>query len=202
MISALLFDIGNVLVTFDYSLAISRFAERSPVPAEEIRRRLMPLVADMECGRLTSAEFVRQGVAAAEFDGTPEAFVTAYCEIFAENAPMVARIPALAHHVPLFLLSNTSGLHLDYLEAAYPIFEHFSGGVFSHLAGCAKPSPEIFRRVIENLNLDPATTLYLDDAPANTQAGAALGLRVFTYDFNRHGSLETELARLGLPAAR
>jgi putative hydrolase of the HAD superfamily len=201
MISALVFDIGNVLVTFDYSRAILRFSEHSRLPADEIRTRLMPIVAEMECGRITSAEFVEQGLAACAFDGPPDAFVTAYCEIFAENTPMVERIPGLAREVPLFLLSNTSGLHLDYLEAAFPVFSHFSGGVFSHLAGCAKPSPEIYRRVIEAHRLDPSKTLYLDDAPANTEAGAALGLRVFTYDFNDHAALEAELARLGLAAS-
>lgn len=198
MISALLFDIGNVLVTFDFSRAIARFAEQSPLSPDTIRERLMPLVGPMEGGQITAADFVAQGMAATEFGGTDEAFVTAYCDIFEENAPMIARVPRLAEQVPLYLLSNTGGLHLDYLQAAFPVFAHFSGGVFSHLAGCSKPAPEIYRRAIADCRLDPATTLYLDDAPANTAAGTALGLQVFTYDFKNDAAMERELARLGL----
>jgi HAD superfamily hydrolase (TIGR01509 family) len=198
MIASLLFDIGNVLVTFDFSRAMARFAEQSPLSPATIRERLTPLIEQMECGLITSAEFMSQAIAATQFHGPEDAFRTAYCDIFAENAPMVARVARLAGKVPLYLLSNTSSLHLEFLEAAFPVFAHFSGGVFSHVAKAAKPSPEIFRRAIADCRLDPATTLYLDDAPANTAAGAALGLRTFTYDFKNHGAFESELAELGL----
>ena len=198
MISCLLFDIGNVLVTFDFSRAMARFAEQSPLPSATIRERLMPLVEQMECGLISSSEFITRGMAATEFGGPEEAFVTAYCDIFTENAPMVARIPRLAGKVPLYLLSNTGGLHLDYLQTTFPVFAHFRGGVFSHLAGAAKPGPEIYRRAIADCGLDPATTLYLDDAVANTAAGAALGLRVFTYDFKDDAAFETCLDSWGL----
>jgi glucose-1-phosphatase len=198
MIASLLFDIGNVLVTFDFSRAINRFAEHSPLSGARILERLTPLIDQMECGLISSEEFLAQAIVATQFAGPEDAFRIAYCDIFAANAPMIARIERLALTLPLYLLSNTSSLHLDYLKEAFPVFTHFRGGVFSHLARASKPRPEIFQRVFTDCRLDPATTLYLDDAPANTAAGAALGLRTFTYDFNNDAALDAELTRLGL----
>jgi len=196
--TTLFFDIGNVLVTFDFSRAMRRLALESPHSADEIEVRLRPLITAMEDGRLGSGPFVAQGRAAAEYGGSDEAFVAAYCDIFEENAPMIGVVERLAERLPLYLLSNTSGLHLDYLRAAYPIFAHFRGGVYSHEAGSAKPDGKIYQDLIVLSGCDPGRTLYLDDAPANTAAGSGHGLQVFTYDWRDHAALEAELARLGL----
>jgi HAD superfamily hydrolase (TIGR01509 family) len=196
--TTLFFDIGNVLVTFDFAKAMRRLALESPHSPDEVESRLRPLIMSMEDGQLTSADFVDQGRAVTEFGGSEESFVAAYCEIFEENAPMIALVERLAHRLPLYLLSNTSGLHLDYLRAAYPVFSHFRGGAFSHVSRSSKPDDRIYLDLIALSGCTPAETLYLDDAPANTAAGAAHGLHVFTYDFRQHHALEAELARLGL----
>lgn len=196
--TTLFFDIGNVLVTFDFSKAMRRLAQESPHAPEALESRLRPLITAMEDGRLGSADFVEQGRAISEYRGSHEAFVAAYCDIFEENAPMIELVDRLAGRVPLYLLSNTSGLHLDYLRAAYPVFAHFRGGAFSHESASSKPDAKIYQDLIALSGCDPAATLYLDDAPANTAAGARHGLHVFTYDWKNHAAFEAELARWGL----
>lgn len=196
--TTLFFDIGNVLVTFDFSRAMQRLALESPYDADDIETRLRPLITAMEDGRLSSESFVEQGRVAAAYGGSEEAFVAAYCDIFEENRPMIDLVDRLANRVPLFLLSNTSGLHLDYLRAAFPVFAHFRGGAFSHESASSKPHPKIYRDLITLSDCDPARTLYLDDAPANTAAGASHGLQIFTYDWKNHAAFEAELERRGL----
>ena len=198
MLSSLFFDIGNVLVTFDFTRAMRKLAENSPLGPEALETTLRPLIIQMEDGRLSSEEFVAQGRAHTDFRGSDEAFVAAYCDIFEENSPMVQVVEHLADRLPLYLLSNTSGLHLDYLRAAYPVFGHFRGGIYSHEAGSAKPEAKIYQDLIALAGVEPAATLYLDDAPANTEAGAAHGLQVFTYDWKDHAALESKLAALGV----
>jgi glucose-1-phosphatase len=196
--TTLFFDIGNVLVTFDFSKAMRRLALESPYTPEVLESRLRPLITAMEDGRLGSAAFVEQGRALSEYRASDEAFVAAYCDIFEENTPMIELVGRLADRVPLYLLSNTSGLHLEYLRAAYPVFAHFRGGAFSHESASSKPDAKIYQDLIDLSGCDPASTLYLDDAPANTAAGARHGLNVFTYDWKNHEAFESELARLGL----
>jgi hypothetical protein len=63
----------------------------------------------------------------------------------------------------MYLLSNTSGLHKEYFLRTFDIFQHFQDGVYSYLAGCAKPGEEIFHQAIVRLDLDPGRTFYIDD---------------------------------------
>ncbi|MFN0128161.1 MAG: HAD family hydrolase [Verrucomicrobiales bacterium] len=198
--TTLFFDIGNVLVTFDFSKAMRRLAADSPLSAAEVELRLRPLIVLMEEGRMSTGEFLARGRDVISFAGSEESFVAAYCDIFEENVPMVRLVERLADRVPLYLLSNTSGLHLDYLRAAFPVFAHFRGGAFSHEAGSAKPDSKIYRDLIALSGCDPAQTLYLDDAPANTAAGSCMGLHVFTYDWRNHAALEAALPRWLQPA--
>jgi len=44
------------------------------------------------------------------------------------------------------------------------------------------------------LGLDPAETVYIDDLPANVEAGAVAGLRALPYDRHDHGRLLASLA--------
>ncbi len=198
MIRAFLFDIGNVLVTFDFSRATRRLSEHSHLTPDEVRPRLMPLVAEMECGRLSSGEFVEQAMAACGFGGTHAAFEQAYAEIFEENAAMTPLVERLAAKYPLFHLSNTGGIHLAYLQAKYPVFRHFQGGAYSHLSGSMKPEAKIYHDAVALTGCRPEEIVYLDDAPANTAAGAELGLNVFTYDWQSHHVFEAWLASLNV----
>ena len=45
--------------------------------------------------------------------------------------------------------------------------------------GLRKPDTEIYKRVLEENSLDPATTLFMDDKLENTNAAAALGVRTY-----------------------
>jgi 2-haloacid dehalogenase len=63
----------------------------------------------------------------------------------------------------------------------------------------AKPDPEIFRRVVERFDLDPRTTLLIDDAERNITAARGLGWQAI--HFTSPADLRSALAGLGLVAA-
>lgn len=190
---ALLFDIGNVLVHFDFVPAARRFAAVSDASETEVLDRLRPFKDDLESGRISDDAFIRESISRIGFRGSREEFVTIWGDIFTENAPMIALVEDLAGKLPLFLLSNTSGLHKDWLFAKFPVFQHFSGGIFSHEARCMKPHAEIFHLATKELGLEPATTFYVDDLEDNITAGRRLGFVSHHYHPARHAALETEL---------
>jgi len=198
VIDALLFDIGNVLVTFDFRGAMQRLAAQSNNPWEVISEAMLPLIRALEIGEVDGEAFVVQAFAASGFRGTRNDFIAAYSEIFEPNAPMIALVERWAPTQPLFLLSNTSALHLDYLRRSYPFFSYFRGGVYSHEALVMKPSDRIYKEVIDRYQLVPERTLYIDDVSLNTDAGRQHGFQTFTYDFRRHGEFEDHLVKLRL----
>lgn len=189
----LLCDIGNVLVHFDFSRAAERFSRQSPLSTEEVLRVLDPLKVPLESGRLAGDAFVRQGMDMIGFSGTADEFRDIWCDIFSTNEPMEQLLASLNQRVPMLLLSNTSDLHKDFLFERFPIFRHFTSGVYSYSAGCMKPDEAIFRITIEQLGLDPGRTFYIDDLLPNIETARQLGFRTFHYSDEHHVRLAAEL---------
>ena len=190
---ALLCDIGNVLVHFDFRRAAARFAELSPLSEDEVLRALNPIKDPLESGRLQGDAFVDEGMRLIEFSGSADEFRHIWCDIFAANALMEPTLEAARGRVPMHLLSNTSDLHKEFLLAEFPVFRHFSGGVYSYSAGCMKPGEKIFRLAVEQLSLDPAHTFYIDDLLPNIETARQLGFRAFHYSDARHADLDARL---------
>ena len=129
------------------------------------------------------------------FRGTTEEFIEIWSDIFTENAPMIAAVEELATEHPLYLLSNTSGLHKEWLFAKFPVFRHFTGGIFSHEAGSMKPDEPIFRAAMDAFALEPSQTFYVDDLPDNIATGRRLGLVTHHYHPDRHDDFHVALKK-------
>ncbi len=186
--TAFLFDIGNVILPFDFTISARRIAGHSRATAEEILALVSPLTVDFELGRMSVDDFIATASERIGYTGEPDFFRSAFADIFDPNLPMVAFVESLkAEGVPLYLLSNTNGIHAPFFEAAYPVFGLFDGGIYSHEVGLMKPDPEIFELAKTTLSLDPARTVYIDDLAANCEAGAAAGFRSVVYARDRHG---------------
>lgn len=201
--TAFLFDIGNVIVRFDFSQAALKFAALSTSSSEEVLAALSPFKDDLESGRISDADFVAASMQRIGFKGSYEQFVEIWGDIFSENTPMIQLINHLAaNRVPLYLLSNTSGLHKEWLFAHFPVFSLFQGGIYSHEARCAKPHEEIFQQTITTLQLDPAKTVYVDDLADNAATSRRLGFVTHHYSPDAHGHLiaflQERAAELGI----
>ncbi|MCB1279422.1 HAD family phosphatase [Prosthecobacter sp.] len=190
---ALLSDVGKVLIDFDFSIAARRLAEQCDHPAETVLTLFDDIKGPYEDGRMDDATFVREAMAVTGFRGTKDEFEAIWCDIFAQNEPMHATLGALQGKLPMYLLSNTSGLHKDYFLRTFDIFRHFRGGVYSYSAGCSKPGEAIFHHTIRQLEIDPARTFYIDDLQPNIETAARLGFRTFHYSFAKHPRLQEEL---------
>jgi FMN phosphatase YigB (HAD superfamily) len=186
-------DVGNVLIDFDFAPAARRLAKKCPYPAETVLTLFEGIKGPYEDGRIDDEEFVRESIRLTGFTGTAEEFIAIWCEIFTENLPMKASLATIAGKVPMYLLSNTSGLHKDYFWRTYGIFEPFNDGVYSHEARCSKPGEAIFQHTIEKFDLDPARTFYVDDLLPNIETAARLGFRTFHYSFAKHPEFEAAL---------
>lgn len=192
---AILSDIGNVLVTFDFKIAATRATEFSPHPAELLLTRLDPIKLPYENGDMDDDTFVTEAIQLLEFRGTPDQFRHIWCDIFAENSAMDKTLLGLQGHLPMYLLSNTSGLHKDYLLSSFEIFRHFQGGVYSYSAKCSKPHASIFNVTAKELSLDPERTFFIDDLEANIATARELGFHTHHYQMSQHEALEKDLAQ-------
>jgi len=199
MVCSFIFDIGNVLIPFDFNRALRRIATQSPLPLQEVPPEAKHLFSEVyESGKIDRAEFLRRALPLLEYRGTEADFVAAWEDIFVENFAMTRLVNRLRERYPLYLLSNTNDIHANYFETKYPVFQSFSNAVYSHRAGFLKPGREIFEIAIRQFGVEPGETVYIDDLPANVATARDFGFRAFEYDHTRHECLLDYLAELNV----
>ncbi len=197
MIRHYVFDIGNVILKFDFTQAASRVADRCDLEVGEILPAVQPMHEDLETGRMSADDFIAEAIRRIGFLGEADELRHAFQDIFTVNEPIAALIEELHEKgEPLYLLSNTSDLHVPFFTREYRVFDRFHDAVYSHVAGCMKPDPEIFRIAARQFDVDPGETLYLDDLPANVEAADAAGFRAMVYDHRDHQGFQSRYEEL------
>jgi putative hydrolase of the HAD superfamily len=177
-ISAVCFDLGKVLLHFDWDLMLERVAKKSPLPKEEIRRRLFEeSQADAyEVGAISSAKFFPHFKKLVQYKGTAKELQAAFSEIFTPMPEHIALAGLLAPHYPLAIISNTNDAHIVHAEATYSFFSLFRARIYSHQVKLAKPDPAIYHAALEALGgIDPLEALFIDDLEANVIGASKIG---------------------------
>lgn len=194
MIRAFLFDIGNVLLKFDFSVAIRKIAAQSDVrdPVDAVAR-IDQLKSGYEDGQIGREAFGRGAIDALRYRGTSEEFFAAWNDIFEPNEPMVTLVEQLHGRFPLYLLSNTNDAHCDYFLNRYPFFSRFKAGIFSHEVRASKPNRAIYEIATRQLRIEAGETFFIDDLLPNIEAARAFGFLTHHYHYENHASLLDEL---------
>ena len=199
MIRAFLFDIGNVLVRFDFSRAVRAVAALSDVADEaDALHRIEAVKLDYEDGQVSRAEFLREAFRILGYRGTEAQFIAAWQGIFSENEPMTALVRALHGRFPIFLLSNTNDMHVEGLFRDFPVFGHFTGATYSHEAKASKPHRSIYEIAARTHGLEPGATFFIDDLAANIATARELGFHTHHYRHERHGELLAAIRAAGV----
>lgn len=197
-IQAVIFDIGNVLLTFDYFIAERALVEHTGIGNPPSVEKLHPHRMDHETGRSTREEFVRIVREAFAHDGPEDHFMEIWTRIFQVNKPMVDWARSLHGRVPLYLLSNIGCIHHDHIFAEYDFFGTlFDDGIYSYKEGMMKPEKGIFELAGTRFGVDPARTLYIDDLPENVQGAGDAGFVTHHYAPARHDLFEARIRSLG-----
>ena len=196
---AFLFDIGNVLLAFDFNKVLDRLSAYSNVPGPEIEKLLEPLKHEYESGQITDAQFLDYLKRRLQFQGEERHLVAIWQEIFMPieaTHDLVQQLHRLKF--PLYLLSNTNGLHAKYFLTTYRVFDVFRGGIYSHKVQMMKPNREIYEYAIMEFGLNPARTVFIDDLEPNVSTAKAVGFEVHHYAKERHEQLIKQLRGYGL----
>jgi HAD superfamily hydrolase (TIGR01509 family) len=185
MLKAVVFDLGKVLVDFDYRIAARRIAAQSKMTAEELGQYMMqsPLLLDYETGLLTSEEFYEKIRAATGFGGGFEEFGRLFGDIFVPIEPMVQIHARLRQHgLHTYIFSNTNEMAVRHIRRNFPFFANFDGYVLSYEHHAMKPDPKLYEVVENQSGQRGPDILYLDDRPENIATGAARNWQVVLHE--------------------
>ncbi len=176
------FDLGNVLVSFDWGLGARRLAAQSQVAAADLPRLFggATSLVEYELGHLTTAEFFAAARQLIGFRGTLADFDAAFSDIFQEIPPMVDLHGALrSRGVPTYVFSNTNELHCAHIRRRFPFFHRFDGYILSYQCGSMKPDARIYEILEQRTGRRGTEIVFLDDRAENVAAAAARGWQAF-----------------------
>lgn len=191
----ILFDIGNVLLSFDYKEKLIQLVGHNHADAETRLKLLEEKRDDLESGRISVEDFVPWALQTLGSEASHEEFLAAWRSIFTPISAtwdLAKRLKAEGHRIILF--SNINAIHSPWIYEEYEIFRHFDDAVMSFEIGYMKPHTRFYEIAVEKCQLIPAETLYIDDLPANIKAGEEAGFHCHCYDWRNHAALESWLA--------
>lgn len=211
-IKHVIFDLGGVLIDLDMPHCLESFQRLGIDPGILLQRPSDTsgkaqgdgkatlcdgLVAngDMDLyqtGDISTADFIDSILSHCHNGTTPEQVVSAWNDcllcIPAYKLEFIQKLRSMGYCT--HLLSNTNDIHWqhirknDFHDSPHDYFHHL---FLSHEMHSAKPNRDIYLSVLNQLQADPSCCLFLDDAQANVDAAASLGIKVFKtplhYDF-------------------
>ncbi|HEX5399513.1 MAG TPA: HAD family phosphatase [Verrucomicrobiae bacterium] len=181
----IVFDLGKVLVDFDYSIAARKVAARSAKSLLNLVSLLStsPLIVQYECGQVTRREFYEQVRDAVGFQGTLEEFSDYFADIFTEIPAMIALQAELRQRgFKTYIFSNTNDLAVEHVGRHFPFFKNFDGYIYSCEVGAMKPDPKIYVAMEQLCGRKGPDIVYLDDRAENVAGGAARGWNAILHE--------------------
>jgi HAD superfamily hydrolase (TIGR01509 family) len=176
--SVIIFDLGKVLLDFDYSIAARKIGAVGNMSLSDVKKYLCEsdVLIRFETGKMSAQEFFDEIRAGTGFAGTFEQFSDIFQDIFTE-IPLMIELHAMMRRkgIPTYIFSNTNDLQLSFIRKRFPFFENFNGYILSYEVGAMKPHPKIYEAMEAMSGKRGCELLYIDDRAENIEAGAKRG---------------------------
>ncbi len=199
MIKTIVFDLGNVLIPFDYNRLLNKLNQYSEGLGERFYNRYKDnyhVHRSYEKWEMKEEEFLDVMMEWTENKVEREEFCKIYSDLFEENKEVSSLLPKLKENHLLVLLSNTNYIHQKYGWEKYGFLKYFDKLVLSHEVGAVKPEEKIYRAVMEFSGCKPEEHLFIDDITEYVEAAKSLGWNAVR--FTNYNQLVDDLTSLGI----
>jgi FMN phosphatase YigB (HAD superfamily) len=203
-IKNIIFDLGGVIINLDINRTISEFNRISRIPFERLfnQAEQHELFSLFDKGKISDFDFFSKLRNEIRYEG-PEIDL-----LHAWNA-MLLDVPEsrmdllvkMKQNYNTYLLSNTCEPHITafenslYLEHGVKNFEdYFDKVYYSCRLGMRKPDKEIFEMLLNENNLNPEETVFIDDSIQHVRGAGQCGIKAYLLPKNMEiGELLKEL---------
>ena len=197
--SAVVFDLGNVLIPFDYLIIINRLNKiesRLGDKFYDLYKTNYHVHREFESWKLSTDDFIKIMLDWLDHKVNGEEFCELYSNIFTVNKDVAALLPEIKKKYKLVLLSNTNYIHQKYGWEKYDFINHFDKLVLSHEAGAIKPEEKIYRTVEAFTQLPSEEHIFIDDIEEYVNGAKKLGWDGI--QFTGYENLVIELKKRGI----
>ncbi len=188
-IENIIFDFGGVILDIDPQLTINAFIKLGypkdkKLDGQDFYRKVIHKfekgIFTPEVFRNKLRDYLQMNLTDQQID---EAWNALLFDIPKERIEVIEKVKK---NYPIYLLSNSNEIHYELylrdlqLRFGYNEFDQlFNKSYFSFDLHLCKPDPEIYEFVINQENLNPATTLFIDDREDNLIGAREAGLKTY-----------------------
>ena len=183
---AIIFDLGGVIINLDYQLTIEAFKKLGIDNFEEMytQAKQNNLFNDFETGKISSQHFINSLLPFLPSGTSPNKVVHAWNAMILDfPKKRLELLDQLNSKYRVFLLSNTNDIHLQAVNRSLAnstdrkLDSYFEKVYLSHEVKLRKPHKEIFELVCTEQNLNPETTIFIDDTIGHVNGANSIGLK-------------------------
>ena len=164
--SVIVFDLGNVLLPFDYSKPISYFNRLKKGLGDnfaKMYRENYHVHREFESGILSEEQYLKIILTWLEHTVNEEQFCKVFSNVFTMNRNVIELIPALKEEYKVVLLSNTNSIHKRYGYGDLDFINWFDKLFLSHELQAVKPEEKIYRAVESYTQKKSSEHFFIDD---------------------------------------
>lgn len=199
MIRNIIFDLGNVLVNVEYERFINKL--KSHGVSDEVYMDFFKggnyRLLGYESGDISTDEFITKCLAGLKLKMERNEYADAFNDMFSEIKPMSTLVRRLKDegNYRLYLLSNTSPLHFEFIKKQYDYVNLLEKFALSYELNSLKPDDIIYTRTLDHLGVIGGESLFIDDLPENCEAAQRHGIKTICYDKNDHAKFEKDFEK-------
>lgn len=197
MIDTIIFDFGNVFIDTDRTITRKAFAD---LGISEWTEDLELSSQLYEIGKIDELEFmsvIQKHIPTVDILTIREAWNVQVGDFPLERLEFLQLISS---QYRVFLLSNADRTHIERFEHMVGIsfsrdfYSSFEKTYFSFDIALRKPDVNVFKFILNNHNITPKTTLFIDDTIEHIESAKSLGIN--TWHLNPKKENVTELYKI------
>jgi len=210
-IETIIFDFGGVIIDIDPELTMKEFGKLGArkLDAEHMNEFVSNIIRKFEKGILTPESFRRRASEFLDIKVSDQEFDDAWNALLYDiPQKRIKAIEDAKKHYQIFLLSNSNEIHYDLyvrdlqLRFGYHEFDElFDKSYFSFDMHLAKPDSLVYEFILNQHDLDPSKTLFIDDNKENIIPAQKLGMCTYHLEkpeklrnlFNDDGLLKDDI---------
>jgi putative hydrolase of the HAD superfamily len=198
-IEALLFDLGKVLIDFNFETGVQALHASCSISRDRFEEVLWDetWIRSYERGEISTVQFYEYLCRTANLSMPLPHFRETWSSVFLPGLMVSEKLlVALKQRYPLILVSNTNEAHFEFVRSRYQVVDYFDHRVLSYEVGSLKPDRKIFERAIAAANRPPESLFFVDDREENIIAARQLGINA--HQFRSERSLVVALQDAGI----
>ncbi|KJJ84079.1 HAD-superfamily hydrolase [Candidatus Omnitrophus magneticus] len=200
-IKAIFFDLGNVIVRFDFNILEKGLSPYGYKPTENMWDFIVydKLPVKYMRGKITSSKFYEFVSRRFKIKASYREFYEVWNSIFypyPEVEEIINNLKEKYPKIPLILVSDTNEEHFGYVKNNYKILNKLDHYVLSHEVGAVKPNSKMYTSALKLAGVPARNVFYTDDRDDLIKSARSMGLRAF--QFTGHTGLREQLLNCGM----